>query len=111
MVFFFSKTREPTQDILNVLMFNKIGFFHPKYNKFNYYEDPSDKTKIGKWYIWMVETLKTSQRNKNFYTKEELIEADNDPVIIHYIWDKYLNKYIKKYEEDKEFYAKLNGIN
>ena len=58
----------------------------------------------------MDQTLKIGSRNNHFYTKEELIKADDDPVIIHYAWEKQLNKTVKKYEEDKNFYAKLLGI-
>lgn len=108
---FYTKTEEPFQDILNVLMRRKIEFFHPKYNKFNFYEKPEDKEDKNKWYPWMEQTLNIGSKNNHFYTREELIEADNDPVIIHYIWDRHLNKIIKKYEEDKEFYGNLTGIN
>ena len=108
---FYTKTEEPAQDILNVLMRRKIEFFHPKYNKFNFYEKPEDKDDKSKWYPWMEQTLNLGNKNNHFYTREELIEADKDPVIIHYIWDRHLNKVIKKYEEDKEFYGKLIGIN
>ena len=107
---FYTKTEEPAQDILNVLMRKKIEFFHPKYNKINYYENPEDKSDETKWYSWVVETLKIGEKYNHFYTKEELIKADDDPVIIHYAWEKQLNKTVKKYEEDKNFYAKLLGI-
>ena len=82
---FYTKTEEPFQDILNVLMRRKIEFFHPKYNKFNFYEKPEDKEDKNKWYPWMEQTLNIGSKNNHFYTREELIEADNDPVIIHYI--------------------------
>ena len=107
---FYTKTEEPAQDILNVLMRKKIEFFHPKYNKINYYENPEDKSDETKWYSWVIETLKIGEKYNHFYTKEELIKADDDPVIIHYAWEKQLNKTVKKYEEDKNFYAKLLGI-
>ena len=107
---FYTKTEEPAQDILNVLMRKKIEFFHPKYNKINYYEKPEDKSDETKWYSWVIETLKIGEKYNHFYTKEELIKADDDPVIIHYAWEKQLNKTVKKYEEDKNFYAKLLGI-
>lgn len=55
---FYTKTEEPAQDILNVLMRKKIEFFHPKYNKINYYENPEDKSDETKWYSWVIETLK-----------------------------------------------------
>ena len=108
---FYTKTEEPAQDIINVLLRKKIEFFHPKYNKINYYEKDEDKSDESKWYWWMDQTLKIGNRNNHFYSKEELIEADNDPVIIHYAWDRYLQKTIKKYEEDKQFYGNLTGIN
>ena len=107
---FYTKTEEPAQDILNVLMRKKIEFFHPKYNKINYYENPEDKSDETKWYTWVVETLKIGEKYNHFYTKEDLIKADNDPYIIHYAWEKQLNKTVKKYEEDKSFYANLLGI-
>ena len=107
---FYLKTEEPAQDILNVLMRKKIEFFHPRYNKINYYENIEDKDDETKWYPWVTETLKLSEKNNHFYTKEDLVEADNDPVIIHYSWEKQLNKVVKKYEEDKTFYAKLVEI-
>ena len=108
---FYTKTEEPAQDIINVLLRRKIEFFHPKFNKINYYEKDEDKDDESKWYWWMDQTLKIGSRNNHFYTKEELIEADKDPVIIHYAWDRYLLKTIDKYEKDKQFYANLTGIN
>ena len=107
---FYTKTEEPFQDVINILMRKKIEFFHPKFNKINFYQNPEDKTNEQNWYPWVIETLKQSEKNNHFYTKEELIEADNDPVIIQYAWDKQLNKVIKKYEHDKEFYGKMAGI-
>ena len=107
---FYTKTEDPVQDILNVLMRKKIEFFHPRYNKINFYENTEDKNDESKWYSWITETLKICERNNHFYTKEELIQADNNPVIIHYQYDNKLNKVVKKYEEDKSFYAKLVGI-
>ena len=95
---------------MNVILRRKIEFFHPKYNKFNFYENPDDKNDEKKWYVWMEQTLEIGGRNNHFYTKEELIEADNNPVIIHYVWDKYLDKRVKRYEDDKNFYANLTGI-
>jgi hypothetical protein len=38
------------------------------------------------------------------------LQADTDPVIIHYAWEKQLNKVVKKYEDDKEFYANITGL-
>lgn len=107
---FYTKTENPAQDILNVLMRKKIEFFNPKYNKINFYENPEDKSDESKWYPWVVEALKIGERNNHFYTKEDLIEADNNPIIIHYAWEKQLNKVVKKYEEDKKFYAQLVEI-
>jgi len=107
---FYTKTEEPAQDILNVLMRKKIEFFNPKFNKINYYENPEDKSDETKWYSWVIETLKIGEKYNHFYTKEDLIKADNDPYIIHYAWEKQLNKTVKKYEEDKSFYANLLGI-
>ena len=108
---FYTKTEEPAQDIINVLLRKRIEFFHPKYNKINYYEKDEDRNDESKWYKWMEQTLKIGSRNNHFYNKEELIEADKDPVIIHYAWDRYLHKTIKKYEEDIQFYGNLTGIN
>ena len=107
---FYMNTQEPAQEILNVLMRKKIEFFHPKYNKINFYEKPEDRFKEEKWYPWVKEALKLGEKNNHFYTKEELVEADNDPVIIHYAWDIQLNKVIKKYEEEKNSYAKMVDI-
>ena len=107
---FYTKTEEPFQDILNILMRKKIEFFHPKFNKINFYQNPEDKNNEQNWYPWVIETLKQSEKNNHFYTKEDLIQADNDPVIIQYIYDKQLNKTNKKYEDDKNFYGKLAGI-
>ena len=108
---FYTKTEEPFQDILNVLMRRKIEFFHPRYNKFNFYEKPEDVGDKSKWYRWMQQNLYIGSKNNHFYTEEDIIEADRYPVIIHYIWDRHLNKTIKKYEEDKKFYGNLTGIN
>ena len=107
---FYTKSENPVQDILNILMRKKIEFFHPKYNKISFYENPEDKSNESKWYPWVVEALKIGEKNNHFYSKEDLIEADNNPVIIHYAWEKQLNKVVKKYEEDKQFYAKLVEI-
>ena len=107
---FYKKTEEPTQDIINVLMKRKIEFFHPKFNKINYYEKEEDRNDESKWYPWVIETLKQTEKNNHFYTKDELLDADKNPVIIHYYWEKKLNKEISKYESDKKFYAKLVGL-
>ena len=108
---FYTKTEEPSQDIINVLLRRKIEFFHPKYNKINFYEKEEDKNDESKWYWWMEQNLKIGSRNNHFYTKEELIEADRDPVIIHYAWDRYLYKTVDKYEKEKQFYSNLTRIN
>ena len=107
---FYVKTEDPAQDILNVLTRRKIEFFHIKFNKINFYEKPEDKTNEASWYSWVSETLKQSEKNIHIFTKEELMEADNDPVIIHYAWEKQLNKVVKKYEDDKKFYANMTGL-
>ena len=104
---FYTRTKEPAQDILNVLMRKKIDFFHPKFNKLNYYENSEDKDDETKWYSYMISNLKLGERNNHFYTKNELIEADNNPIIVHYAWDRYLNKNITKYEEEKNFFKNL----
>ena len=107
---FYTKTENPVQDLLNVLMRKKIEFFHPKYNKISFYENPEDKSDETKWYPWVVEALKIGERNNHFYTKEDLIEADNNPIIIHYAWDRYLYKTVDKYEKEKQFYCNLTRI-
>lgn len=107
---FYLKTEEPFQDIINILMRRKIEFFGPKYNKINFYESPMDRKDESKWYSWMVKMLENGFKNNHFYTKVELIDADENPVIIHYAWDRYLNKNISKYEEVKNYYAKLSGL-
>ena len=108
---FYKQTKEPAQDIINVLLRRKIEFFDPRFNKINYYEKEEDKNNESKWYYWMKKVLKMGNRNNHFYTKEELIEADKDPVIIHYAWDRYLQKNVDKYEKEKQFYGNLTGIN
>ena len=107
---FYTKTEEPFQDVINILMKKKIEFFHPKFNKINFYETVEDKNNEKNWYPWVSETLKQSEKNNHLYTKEELMEADKDPVIIHYMYEKQLNKTVKKYEEDKEHYQNLLGL-
>ena len=107
---FYTKTECPVQDILNVLMRKKIEFFHPRFNKINFYENPTDKNDETKWYPYMQQTIKMGEKNNHFYSKEELLEADNDPVIVQYYWDKLLNKVITKYEDEKKNYAKLSGL-
>ena len=106
---FYSKLEDPVQDILNVLMKKKIEFFSPKYNKISYYENTEDKNDEGKWYPWVSEAMKYSEKNNHFYTKDELISADSDPFIVNYYWDKQLGKKNKKYEEEIESLKKLNG--
>jgi lipopolysaccharide biosynthesis glycosyltransferase len=107
---FYLETEEPFQDIINILMRKKIEFLAVRYNKINFYESSMDRKDESKWYSWMVEMLKNGFKNNHFYTKEELIDADENPVIIHYAWDRHLNKTISKYEEAKNFYAKLSGL-
>ena len=107
---FYTKTEDPVQDIFNVLMRKKVEFFHPKYNKINYYENSEDKDNEQKWYPWVMETLKQGEKFNHFYTKDELKEADNDPVIIQYAWEKQLNKVVKKYEDDQKFFGNLLGL-
>ena len=108
---FYMKTESPMQDLLNVLFRKKIEFFHPKFNKINFYENPSDKDDETKWYTFMQLTIKLGEKNNHIYTKEELMEADRDPTIIHYYLDKSLDKTIVKYEEEKKEYAKLCELN
>jgi len=108
---FYMKTESPMQDILNVLLRKKIEFFHPKFNKINFYENPSDKDDESKWYTFMQQTIKLGEKNNHIYTKEELLEADGDPTIVHYYLDKSLDKTIIKYEEEKKGYAKLCELN
>ena len=107
---FYSKTEEPTQDLLNILMRKKIEFFNPKYNKISFYEKDEDKNDESKWYPWVAETLKYGEKNIHFYTKEDLLSADSDPVIINYLWENQLGKKVKRYEEEKEKYAKINSF-
>ena len=107
---FYLKTEDPAQDILNVLMKKKIEFLNPKFNKMNFYEKDSDKNDESKWYPWVGEAMKYGETNNHFYTKEDLLNADNDPVIVNYLWDCQLNKKIQKYEEEKNKYAKINEI-
>ena len=107
---FYIKTEDPVQDIFNILMRKKVEFFHPKYNKVNYYEKIEDKNNEQNWYPWVMETLKQGEKFNHFYSKSELIEADNDPVIIQYAWEKQLNKVVQKYEDDQKFYGNLVGL-
>ena len=107
---FYMKTECPMQDILNVLMRKKLEFFDVKYNKINFYENPADRDDETKWYPYMQQALKSGEKNNHFYSKEKLLEADQDPVIVNYYWDKALNKVIVKYEEEKKNYAKLCGL-
>ena len=107
---FYTKTEDPTQDILNVLMRKKIEFFSPKFNKINFYEKEEDKKDESKWYPWVAETMKYGEKNNHFYTKEDLLNADSDPVIINYLWEKKLEKKVKKYEDEIEKYTKINGL-
>ena len=107
---FYTKTEEPAQDILNVLMRKKIEFFHPKFNKINFYENDEDKNDESKWYPWVAETMKYGEKNNHFYTKEDLLAADGEPFIVNYLWENQLNKKVKKYEEEKDKYAKINSF-
>ena len=107
---FYTKTEEPAQDILNVLMRKKIEFFHPKFNKINFYENDEDKNDESKWYPWVAETMKYGEKNNHFYTKEDLLSADGEPFIVNYLWENQLNKKVKKYEEEKDKYEKINSL-
>ena len=91
-------------------MRKKIEFFNPKYNKISFYEKDEDKNDESKWYPWVAETLKYGEKNNHFYTKEDLLSADSDPVIINYLWENQLGKKVKRYEEEKEKYAKINSF-
>ena len=107
---FYSKVEDPVQDIINVIMRKKITFLNLKYNKYNFYENSDDKNDETKWYPCAAESIKYGEKSNHFYTKEELLAADSDPFIINYVWDIQTNKKPKKYEEEKETYAKLNGF-
>ena len=106
----YKNVENPVQDLINVLMKKKIEFLDVKYNKINFYENPDDKNDENKWYPWVAEAMKYSEKNNHFYSKSDLLAADGDPVIINYTWEKQLNKKPKKYEECKEALAKLNGF-
>jgi uncharacterized protein YxeA len=107
---FYSKTEDPVQDIINVVMRKKIQFLNLKFNKYNFYENSDEKNDETKWYPCAAESIKYGEKSNHFYTKEELLSADSDPYIINYVWDIQLNKKPKKLEEEKESYAKLNGF-
>ena len=107
---FYSKCEDPVQDIFNVLMRKKIEFLEPKFNKINFYENPEDKNDESKWYPWVGEAIKFSEKNNHFYTKEDLLAADGEPFIVNYYWDKQLGKNPKKLQEEKEMLNKLNGV-
>ena len=107
---FYKKTDNPTQDILNILMRKKVEFLNPKYNKISFYENPDDKNDETKWYPWVAETIKYGEKNNHFYTKEDLLNADSDPVIINYLWENHLNKKVIKYQEEMDKYARINNF-
>ena len=107
---FYHSVEDPVQDILNVVLKKQIEFFNPKYNKINFYENAEDKNDEAKWYPWVSEAMKYSEKNNHFYSKSDLLTADGDPVIVNYYWDKQLGKKPKRYEEQKEAMAKLNGF-
>lgn len=107
---FYSKVEDPVQDIINVIMRKKIIFLNLKFNKYNFYENSEDKNDETKWYSVAAESIKYGEKSNHFYSKEELLASDSDPFIINYAWDLQLSKKPKKYEEDKETYAKLNGF-
>ena len=46
-----------------------MEFFHPKFNKINFYETVEDKNNEKNWYPWVSETLKQSEKNNHLYTK------------------------------------------
>ena len=73
-------------------------------------ENAEDKNDEAKWYPWVSEAMKYSEKNNHFYSKSDLLTADGDPVIVNYYWDKQLGKKPKRYEEQKEAMAKLNGF-
>ena len=52
--------------------------------------------------------MKYGEKNNHFYTKEDLLSADGEPFIVNYLWENQLNKKVKKYEEKKDKYAKIN---
>ena len=104
------KTEAPAQDIFNILMNKKIEFLHPKFNKINFYEKEEDKYDESKWYPWFSEMLKYGNKNNNFYKKEDLLNADNDPIIVNYCFENQLGKKVKKYEDEKVKYAKINDF-
>ena len=54
--------------------------------------------------------MKCDEKNDHFYTKEDLLNADSDPYIINYLWENKLGKNVKKYNEDKNKYAKINNF-
>ena len=54
-------------------MRKKIEFFHPKYNKINYYENPEDKSDETKWYSWVIETLKIGEKYIPPYKMNKII--------------------------------------
>ena len=91
-------------------MKKKIEFLEVKYNKINFYENSEDKNDENRWYPWVGEAMKYSEKNNHFYSKTDLLTADGDPVITNYVWEKQLSKKPKKYQEQKEMLAKLNGF-
>ena len=107
---FYKKTEDPTQDILNILMKDKIDFFSPRFNKISFYENNEDKYNESKWYPWVEKMMTCDEKNEHFYTKEDLLNADSDPVIINYLWENHLNKKVIKYQEEMDKYARINNF-
>ena len=107
---FYKNTEDPTQDILNILMKDKIDFFSPRFNKISFYEKNEDKYNESKWYPWVEKMMTCEEKNEHFYTKEDLLNADSDPYIINYLWEKKLGKIVQKYNDDKSKYAKINNF-
>ena len=91
-------------------MKDKIDFFSPRFNKISFYENNEDKYNESKWYPWVEKMMTCDEKNEHFYTKEDLLNADSDPYIINYLWENKLGKNVKKYNEDKNKYAKINNF-
>ena len=100
----------PIQDILSVVMPNDKVFLLPlKYNTIQYYRWKGKKIQNSTW----VNIYMQAQNNSRYkYSKEEILEAENDPVIRH-LWNhkiQYSRYVTRKIKIQWKKYAKMTGF-
>ena len=101
----------PLQDILSTIIPKDKVFVLPlKYNTIVFFNNT--KCKLMQKSLWITRFLERQKYSKFKYSKQEILEADNDTVIRHF-WNYKFYRYRRSHNETKtewKKYAKMTGF-